>query len=138
MRFLLGFLLLLFAIPLAKAQFSPGPSLATGMTLGGVQTLIGSTSSTGHTTAGMSLVFGTIAIGGTTVTQTGITDPVSGFPPSVGALCYFGNNTATPFPVTVLFRCTVTATGTVQVTAYPLTGLGIAVGTLTGNIFWTW
>lgn len=115
-------------------------TLLNAMTLTGVQSLIGSTSSSGHTTTPTVMTFPAVVLAGTPVAQvvTGIVDPVSGGAPGVGALCQPGTSTATPIPLAITIRCTVTASGTLSLTGYSTTNIALSATTVSVNFFWTW
>lgn len=128
-------LALLFSAP-CEAQVSSSPDLSPLVTA--LQNALGATTGNGHTTAPVTLAFTTVAVGGTTLSVAGVTDPKSGIAPGVGAICQFGTNTTTALPATMLMSCVVTAPGTVAITAVPRAGIALGAQNLTGNVFWWW
>lgn len=111
---------------------------AVSQTAIAVKAAIGATTSNGHTTSPLTMTFATVAVGGTSMILAGVADPASGLSPGVGAKCMIGTNTATPLPLSLLFDCTVTAPGTVTITALPRAGLALGAQSFTANVFWWW
>lgn len=133
--------------PLGKPVFTNGvlsQPMADGSTatadsgVGSIKSAIGATTGNGHTTTAITVTFSAVAIGGSTFTQTGLADPSSGIAPGVGAKCMIGTNTATSLPLSMLFDCTVTAPGTVVITAIPRGGVALGAQSFTAHVFWWW
>ena len=122
------------------APAGPGLDQAGGpVSTARMAALLGSTANVGHTVTPITVVFsGGVAAGGTTVTASGIADPVSGNVPGTGAQCQFIPATAVLFPASLTVACVFSAAGSVSVRAVPLGGLPLAAQSLTGNVFWTW